>query len=707
MLSEAVKIVEICTEQSPKHDLIKLHDKSTNGADISEINQPSALIRCEGPANSIRSFYDKISIHQLNQSCDIMQYDDQNTSTDKSPVHSMSMYSSQFSDIIQCDGADTTSGESSNHSVDSTNSDEVDSNPVRPVLVPSSEQRPMGAPLQLEVATSGQVQAPSCVPLCAVTNPRSAWNKRHSIRTFLRQISPDLLILSEHWGRKKPFEEALAMSHYKVKESSRGMRGIPTRGRNGNATVSTTGGGVAIVYCEENFSVEDPRIDIPEGIEAVWLVLTPRYKDIDTVKKILVGGVYISPRSQNKQATLDHIIQTMFLVQSRYESQIRFLISGDFNRVNIQDVLDSNGALHQVCSVQTRNSTTLELVITDMATMFYEPTTLDPIQQDEHTKGKPSDHNVIIVAPRTDINFRMERQKRRITMRPQPKSKVGDFMCELGAHKWDEVYQTKDSHEKAQNFHRILLDTLNKHLQVKSVNMTSLDKPWFNPALKIKYNEMQKEFFKNRKSERWKKLKKNFKSSKRKAVKEFYNKFVHELKTTKPGQYHKVAKKLGGIPEQSGVLNIECIKDLTPQEQVNKVAESFAAVSQQYEPVDLTRLPAYLPAEQAPVLEVYKVYRKILGQKKTKSTLSIDIPENLRKEAAEFLAEPLTDIYNQCLKEGEYPKIWKYEWCTPVPKKKTSIKLLNDVRKIASTSDFSKYLNIFCCSLYLKISQTK
>jgi hypothetical protein len=125
-------------------------------------------------------------------------------------------------------------------------------------------------------------------------------------------------------------------------------------------------------------------------------------------------------------------------------------------------------------------------------------------------------------------------------------------------------------------------------------------------------------------------------------------------------------------------------------------------VSQQYEPVDLKKLPAYLPAERPPVLEVYKVYRKIQGQKKTKSTLIIDIPENLRKEAAEFLAEPLTNIYNHCLKEGVYPKIWKQEWCTPVPKKKTTLKLLKDVRKIASTSDFSKIFEYFLLQFVLE-----
>ena len=168
--------------------------------------------------------------------------------------------------------------------------------------------------------------------------------------------------------------------------------------------------------------------------------------------------------------------------------------------------------------------------------------------------------------------------------------------------------------------------------------------------------------FKNGKSQRWKNLKSNFKSSKRKASKVFYNNFVTELKATKPSQYHRVTKKIGGIDQSNqGNLVIECLENRTPKEKVEKVAQSFAAVSQQYEPVDLGQLPAYLPAEQPPQLEVYKVYRKIKGQKKTKSTLEIDIPENLRKEAAEFLAEPLTNIYNNCLKEGVYPKVWKHE----------------------------------------------
>ena len=73
----------------------------------------------------------------------------------------------------------------------------------------------------------------------------------------------------------------------------------------------------------------------------------------------------------------------------------------------------------------------------------------------------------------------------------------------------------------------------------------------------------------------------------------------------------------------------------------------------------------------------------------------MDISENLRREAAEFLAKPLTNIYNECLKKGVFPKTWKQEWCTPVPKKKTALKELKYVRKIPSTSNYRKIFERF------------
>ena len=76
-------------------------------------------------------------------------------------------------------------------------------------------------------------------------------------------------------------------------------------------------------------------------------------------------------------------------------------------------------------------------------------------------------------------------------------------------------------------------------------------------------------------------------------------------------------------------------------------------------------------------------------QKRTKSTLPVDLPDALRIEFSAELAGPLTDIINTCLMEQTYPKLWKHEWVSPVPKI-THPKVLQDLRKISCTSDYNK-----------------
>ena len=53
------------------------------------------------------------------------------------------------------------------------------------------------------------------------------------------------------------------------------------------------------------------------------------------------------------------------------------------------------------------------------------------------------------------------------------------------------------------------------------------------------------------------------------------------------------------------------------------------------------------------------------------------------------LAEPLTDIFNTGLKRGEYPDIYKFETCTPVPKK-YPVKSTSQLRNISGLFHFDK-----------------
>ena len=55
----------------------------------------------------------------------------------------------------------------------------------------------------------------------------------------------------------------------------------------------------------------------------------------------------------------------------------------------------------------------------------------------------------------------------------------------------------------------------------------------------------------------------------------------------------------------------------------------------------------------------------------------------------------MTEIINTCLRDGRFPTPWRREWVTPVPKTTSQPQNCKQLRKIASTSDYSKIFETF------------
>ena len=79
------------------------------------------------------------------------------------------------------------------------------------------------------------------------------------------------------------------------------------------------------------------------------------------------------------------------------------------------------------------------------------------------------------------------------------------------------------------------------------------------------------------------------------------------------------------------------------------IAEHFASISQEYEPLNRNILPSFLPSLPPPILHEHEIYNELRMMKRTKSVLPIDLPYKLRTEFAAVLALPLTNIFNTCL----------------------------------------------------------
>ena len=143
-----------------------------------------------------------------------------------------------------------------------------------------------------------------------------------------------------------------------------------------------------------------------------------------------------------------------------------------------------------------------------------------------------------------------------------------------------------------------------------------------------------------------------------------------------------------------GEIKVDELNGLDNKTCANRIADSFASVSNEYSPVNYSSLPCYKPVQQPPKVEEFEVYDKINKLKNTKSTFNIDLPNKVRKEFSVDLTSPVTDIINSCLEEGVYHNLWKYEYITPVPKV-THPKVIKELRKYLQPQIIVKCLNHF------------
>ena len=170
--------------------------------------------------------------------------------------------------------------------------------------------------------------------------------------------------------------------------------------------------------------------------------------------------------------------------------------------------------------------------MTDLHTLFHPPTTLPPLQVDEDKLGQDSDHEVVV--PKQNIKFKKSRTKKTVKTRPLPESQISKFEDDLRKYPWDEAFRNKSVNEQVDLFHNFLRGNLEKYFPEKNSQMSTLDRKWMTPHLKQISRAMKREFYKHRKSAKYKMMKSKFKKLKRKSLKSFYSDFVSNLKATDP-----------------------------------------------------------------------------------------------------------------------------------------------------------------------------
>ena len=286
---------------------------------------------------------------------------------------------------------------------------------------------------------------------------------------MMEQLETDICYMSESWDRENlPLELLLKHDGYKI------IKNVVQRNRKG--------GKPALIIKEENFHIKQlcpDIITVPIGVEAVWAMLTPKnVQNNSKVKNIAVASIYYT-RATKRSDFIDHICEAFSILSSKYGPNLDFAICGDYNRLNINPILNLSPNLKQLISVPTRKNpdAILEGIISTLEYFYVPPFTISPLDNDKDKNGKPSDHLPVVFKPLGNLE-NPKLKYRTIKFRPLPQSGIEHFEKWIKNQTWSEVYNEETAHKKAEQFQSMLLAQLNISLPEKILKVNENDKPF-------------------------------------------------------------------------------------------------------------------------------------------------------------------------------------------------------------------------------------
>ena len=96
------------------------------------------------------------------------------------------------------------------------------------------------------------------------------------------------------------------------------------------------------------------------------------------------------------------------MLTSKYQD-LRLIVGGDKNKMDISEILRSNNSLQQIVTRPTHKSgRILVIIITNMQHYYNNPQYLSPVQPDNPSEGRPSDHLALLGVPHTDPQYPLQ-----------------------------------------------------------------------------------------------------------------------------------------------------------------------------------------------------------------------------------------------------------------------------------------------------------
>ena len=514
------------------------------------------------------------------------------------------------------------------------------------------------------------------------------------LKCFIKEEEIDLCLVSESWERpNEPLDSIIKMKDFSIISNPH------------QRADSVSGGRPAILVNSEKFIVDNitqSLVPIPWGVEATWCLLSLKNTtNSSLVKKIAVCSFYCKPGSRRKTKLLDHIAQTFHLLSSKFKEGLYFLICGDKNELNHQQILNLSPGLKQCVDQPTRLSPpqVLDVIITDLHKYYQSPVVMDPLEPDPDKAGAASDHLMVVMSPIRTFSDKKARLKRKVEFRPLNDQGFNEMGNKLHNYDWDQVLSLRSADCQMESFQNILFSMFNESFPMRTKIFFNESQEFYTDKLVMLKRKKKNEFKKHRRSEKYLSLHLTYKTELKKAKQDHYKKKIRVLRTSNPKMWHKALKRVMGGDTQKEIIEVESIKDLPDIEQVELIAEKFAEVANLYEPLDRSKISVpKFEDKDVPVISTQEVKEILEGMDTNKSCRKTDVPPKIFKTFANVLCRPLTQIINNCIKSGVWPDYLKHEIVTPIPKVPQP-KIIDDLRNISGLMMINKIMEKVTCKM--------
>ena len=503
----------------------------------------------------------------------------------------------------------------------------------------------------------------------------------------------DIMCLSETWERvEQPLASVLGLDGYEIISNP--------------FCRTNRGGRPAIIINSSKFNVQNlSQTEIPTEwkTECVWaMVSLKNTTNSSRIKKIIIASYYIQPGIKRRKKFYDYLSNTFHSLKSKHGDSVFYAFCGDTNQLNLSPIISLSPDFKQVVQTPTRADKILDTCICDIHPYYQLPKVVPELQADSDKVGSPSDHKMVVLLPLTDTDNCIQREKKKVTYRPFTDKGFAKMEEELKSLDWTFVETLDHVNDQLLTFHQKVLSSYEESFVEKTRTFTTENQPWFSDFLNKLKRKKSREFSKHRMSSKYLKLQRQYRQELKRAKQSFYASKIKHLKSSDSKQWWTQMKKILKVGNKQDNVEVEEIKDLSDEEQVDIIAKHFAKVSQSYEPLNKEEInfPPF-STEDIPIIpesEVLEVLENLNVNKAGRK--GEDVPARIYKHFAKYFYKPITKMLNNAIVQGSWPQFLKTEKVTPVPKV-TSPKVLKDLRCISGLMMLSKIMEKVVCKMVL------